>query len=404
MIVLEHMKKEALDIFGEAISRVLPDRAVERALADRRQPRGRRILVAIGKAAWTMADAAVRSVGGAVDRGIAVTKYGHAKGLIEGVEIHEAGHPVPDEASFRAAERILAMTENLSADDEVLFLVSGGGSALFEKPQPGVSASDMAAVSEALLASGTDIREINAIRKRFSSVKGGRFAQHCALVRIFQVVLSDVVGDHLESIASGPACPDTFTTEDAARIAERYEIPLTPRMRELLAQETPKALDNVETRITGSVGELCAAAAHAAESRGYRPCLLTATLDCEAREAGRFAAAIARETITGRSCFEKPCALLMGGETVVHLRGKGKGGRSQELALAAAQGIAGLERLVILAAGSDGTDGPTDAAGGIVDGAPRRGRTRRHRPHRHQCQRPRPDPDQIAGHIQCKPS
>ncbi len=229
----------------------------------------------------------------------------------------------------------------------------------------------MAALNEALLGSGANIGEINALRKRFSSVKAGRFAQHCSPAKIFQVVLSDVVGDRLDVIASGPACADAATTEEAVKIANRYGIVMTGAMKRLIRQETPKSLGNVETQITGSVGELCRGASRAAEKRGYIPYILTTTLDCEAREAGCFIAAITREAASGEAVFKKPCALIMGGETVVHLRGDGKGGRNQELALAAAEGIKGLDGVAILSAGSDGsdgTDGPTDAAGGVVGG------------------------------------
>lgn len=361
-------KRDAVDIFCEAVDAVLPEEAVRRALAGRPPPVGRRIVVAVGKAAWRMAAAAAEVLAGAFDGGIVVTKHGHAAGDIPGMEIHEAGHPVPDAATFRATERALALTEGLTAADEVVLLLSGGGSALFERPLPGVSPEDVARLNEALLASGAGIGEMNVLRKRFSAVKGGRFAAHCAPARIYQIVLSDVVGDRLESIASGPACADPATAAEAARLVARYGIELTPRMAELLAEETPKRADNVETVITGSVRELCRAAAAAAEKRGYRPCILATTVDCEAREAGRFVAALAREAVGGGSAFEPPCALILGGETVVRLRGGGKGGRNQELALAAAEGLRGVFGATLLSAGSDGTDGPTNAAGGVVGG------------------------------------
>jgi hydroxypyruvate reductase len=182
-------------------------------------------------------------------------------------------------------------------------------------------------------------------------------------------VLSDVLGDRLDSIASGPAYPDATTAAEARRIVEKYGLALSPQAQQALARETPKRLDNVETYIIGSVRVLCEEAARAAEQLGYRPLILTTTLDCEAREAGRFLAAIVREVLASDQPIPRPCAVILGGETVVHVRGKGLGGRNQELALAAAIGIERLSGVVIAAAGSDGTDGPTDAAGGIVDGA-----------------------------------
>ena len=196
-----------------------------------------------------------------------------------------------------------------------------------------------------------------------SAVKGGRFAEHCAPAHVFSIVLSDILGDPLDMIASGPAHPDASTAEDAHRIAEKYHLRLSAEAKRLLDQPLPTALPNVTTQITGSVRELCTAAARAAEQRGYTPVLLTDQLNAEAREAGRFLAAIAR-THAG----DGSCAYIAGGETVVQLKGKGRGGRNQEVALAAADGIAGLDNVAVFSVGSDGTDGPTDAAGGYVDG------------------------------------
>jgi len=213
------------------------------------------------------------------------------------------------------------------------------------------------------LASGADIVEMNTIRKRLSGVKGGRFAQHCAPARVFSIVLSDILGDPLDMIASGPAAPDSSTCAGALAIAEKYHLKLSEQAKALLQQETPKTLENVTTQVTGSVRQLCAAAARACRERGYEPVLLTDRLCCEAKEAGSFLGSVAR-THAGQG---RKLAFLAGGETVVHLTGKGMGGRNQELALAAAPALAGLDAAVF-SAGSDGTDGPTDAAGGYVDG------------------------------------
>lgn len=362
------VKGEAVAIFKEAVTAVLPDEAVRRAMTGRGRPEGRRLLVAIGKVAWSMAAAAHAALGGDIDGGIVITKYHHSQGDIPNVKIFEAGHPIPDDNTFIATASVLEATANLQPRDEVIFLVSGGGSALFEKPLPGISNADIAEFTGALMACGASIDEINILRKRFSTVKGGRFAAHCAPAAIYQIVLSDVVGDRLDSIASGPACADSSTSADARRIVEKYRLKVSPSMQKCIDIETPKLTGNVVTRITGSVRELCKTAAIASEKRGYKPYLLTTTLDCEAREAGRFAAAITREIRAGASSFQVPCAVIMGGETVVHLRGKGKGGRNQELALSAAEGIKCLEGVAVLSAGSDGTDGPTDAAGGVADG------------------------------------
>lgn len=355
------LREDAKYIYTRAIEAVLPDEAVRRALDGADFP-GRVILVAAGKAAWRMASAAVSALGERIDTGIVITKYGHAQGTIPGIVCREAGHPVPDENSFSAAREALALTENLTADDTVLFLLSGGGSALFESPLvPGAELQDITAQ---LLACGADIVEINTIRKRLSAVKGGRFARHCAPAQVFAVVLSDILGDPLDMIASGPTYPDSSSCAQALDIAKRYGLRLSERAWALLAQETPKTLTNVETQITGSVRELCAAAAAACEALGYEPMILTDCLCCEAREAGSMLASIART----HARDGKNLAFLMGGETVVHLRGKGLGGRNQEIALSAALGIEGLSNALVFSVGSDGTDGPTDAAGGIADG------------------------------------
>lgn len=205
---------------------------------------------------------------------------------------------------------------------------------------------------------------MNTIRKRLSAVKGGRFAQICAPAHVFSIVLSDILGDPLDMIASGPAYPDSSTCEQAFAIAEKYRLRLSDEMMKLLAVETPKSLENVTTQITGSVRELCAAAAVACRELGYEPVLLTDQLCCQAKEAGSFLASILKT----HDCGGKNLAFLAGGETVVHLTGKGKGGRNQELALSAASAIAGNDHMAVFSVGSDGTDGPTDAAGGYVDG------------------------------------
>ena len=356
-----NLRSDADGIIKESLAAVLPDAAVAKALAGHTFAAGRIVLVAVGKAAWQMARAAADVLGERIDTGVVITKYDHVMGEIPRVSCMEAGHPVPDENSYAATRAALRLTEDLTAGDTVLFLLSGGGSALFE--QPLIPAAELAELTHALLASGADIVEINTLRKRMSAVKGGRFAEHCAPAHVFSIVLSDILGDQLDMIASGPAHPDASTAEDAHRIAAKYHLRLSAEAKTLLDQPLPTALPNVTTQITGSVRELCTAAARAAEQRGYTPVLLTDQLNAEAREAGRFLAAIAR-THAG----DGSCAYIAGGETVVQLKGKGRGGRNQEVALAAADGIAGLDNVAVFSVGSDGTDGPTDAAGGYVDG------------------------------------
>ena len=359
----EQLRADAEAIVRAAIEAVSPARAVQKALQNRTFP-GKVYLVAAGKAAWEMARAALEVLETPVAAGIVVTKYHHVKHPLPGILCREAGHPVPDENSFSAAAEVLEMTHGLAESDTVLFLLSGGASALFELPL--VSGEELQDITGQLLACGADITEINTIRKRLSAVKGGRFALHCAPARVETIVLSDILGDPLDQIASGPTVADATSCAQAAAIAEKYRLRLSPAARACLEKETPKSLPNATAQIIGSVGQLCQAAAEACRQKGYRPLLLTDRLDCEAREAGRFLASIARTQAA--VCSGQKLALLAGGETVVHLRGKGLGGRNQELALAAAAGLNGLAGAAVISVGSDGTDGPTDAAGGYVDG------------------------------------
>ena len=355
------MREHADQIVREAIAAVQPDAAVQRALKSM-EFSGRVLLVAAGKAAWQMAKAASDCLGDRIENGVVVTKYDHVMGPIANFTCFEAGHPVPDENSFKGTQAALDLVADLTEKDTVLFLLSGGGSALFEKPL--VSGEELQDITGQLLACGADIVEINTIRKRLSQVKGGRFAQLCWPGKVEAVVLSDILGDPLDMIASGPACPDSSTAEDAQRIRKKYNLRMSETAENLLGVETPKALDNVHTQINGSVRELCAAAAVTCRNLGYEPVILTDQLCCQAREAGSFLASILKT----HSADPKALAFIAGGETVVKLTGHGKGGRNQEIALSAAAGIANLERAAVFSVGSDGTDGPTDAAGGYADG------------------------------------
>jgi len=354
------LRAHADAIIAAAIEAVKPDEAVRRALQHFVPKGGKTLLIAAGKAAWQMARSAVDCLG-YVDGGAVVTKYGHAMAEIPGILCCEGGHPVPDEGSFSGTKKALELVQNLTEADTVVFLLSGGGSALFEDPL--ISGDELQDITRQLLSSGADIVEMNTIRKRLSRVKGGRFAEICAPAHVFSIVLSDILGDPLDMIASGPACPDSSTCEQALAIARKYNLRLSETVWKLLARETPKELHNVTTHITGSVRELCAAGASKCLEMGYEPHILTDQLCCEARHAGSFLSSIA----VTHAGTDKPLAYIAGGETVVRLTGKGKGGRNQELALSAAPGIAG-RNAAVFSVGSDGTDGPTDAAGGYVDG------------------------------------
>ena len=354
------LREDAEKIIHEAIQKVLPDEAVKAALIGRELV-GKIYVVAVGKAAWQMAKAASEILGDRIEAGVAVTKYDHVKGKIPKIECFEAGHPVPDENSYIGTQRALDLVKNLDADSTVLFLLSGGGSALFERPL--IPPEKLVDITRQLLACGADIVEINTIRKRLSAVKGGKFAKFCAPAKVYSIVLSDILGDPLDMIASGPAYPDSTTGKDALAIVNKYQLKISDEIRTLFSNETPKELDNVETVITGSVRNLCQAAKEACERLGYASVILTDQLNCVAREAGIFLGDIAKS----HQDTQKSLAFIAGGETVVHLTGHGKGGRNQELALAAAAAIDGLKDTAVFSVGSDGTDGPTDAAGGYSD-------------------------------------
>lgn len=349
-------------IIRQAIHEALPGAAVEQALKEILfDPEGRVYLVAVGKAAYEMAKKAADTLGNLISDGIVITKYGHVKGNISGIRIFEAGHPVPDENSYAATAEAVKLVSSLNKHDSVLFLLSGGGSALFENPL--VSHEEMADITRQLLACGADIVEINTIRKRLSAVKGGRFAENCFPAHVYTIVLSDIIGDPLDMIASGPAYPDSSTSSEALEIADRYALCLSEEARGYLQIETPKVLNNVTTFVTGSVRCLCKTAERVCRELGYDTTVLSASIDCEAREAGRFLASVARD----HQDSARSIAFLAGGETVVHLTGTGLGGRNQELALSAASGIAECRNTCVFSFGSDGTDGPTDAAGGYAD-------------------------------------
>ena len=355
------LRKDAETIIRQAISAVTPANAVGKALKDRSFP-GRVYLVAAGKAAWKMADAAARTLGDALTAGVVVTKYGHVEHPLPRIACYEGGHPVPDEQGVAGTQAALDLTRDLQPEDTVLFLLSGGGSALFENPL--IPLAELQSITDQMLAAGCDIVEINTARKRLSAVKGGKFAAWCAPAHVLSIVLSDVLGDPLDMIASGPTAPDRSTCEQALTVIRRYHIQISAQAEACLRTETPKELPDAEAQIIGSVRQLARAAADACRALGYTPVLLTDQLCCEARDAGSFIASILK---TQANQGQK-IAFLAGGETVVHLSGNGLGGRNQEMALAAAQGIAGIKNAAVICVGSDGTDGPTDAAGGYVDG------------------------------------
>jgi len=328
-----------------------------------------------------MLAAAEEALGPRLTAGLGVTKRGHGHPLRR-CRLLEAGHPVPDEDGLRAAAEVERFVAGCAPGDWVLALLSGGGSALLPAPAGGISLAEKQAVTSLLLASGADIVEMNAVRKHLSRLKGGGLARAAAPARVATLVLSDVVGDPLDVIASGPTVPDPSTFADALAVVERRGLleRVPPGVRARLEAgargeiaETPKPGDplfaRARTHLVATNRIALAAAARKARALGYRPLLLTSTLTGEAREVAGVLAAVAREARRSGHPLAPPCCILSGGEPTVTLRGNGKGGRNQELALAAALAVAGLEETVILSAGTDGTDGPTDAAGALADGA-----------------------------------
>lgn len=382
-------RSDANAIISYCISKVMPDRVVRDTLRDFELPSGRLILVSVGKAAWSMANAAVQCLceqfpklreeidsQGDSFTGYVITKYGHCKGDIPGVKCFEAGHPLPDKNGVSATQTIIDAVASLTKDDKVLFLVSGGGSALFEAPV--IPLDELSRITGELLARGAGIAEINAVRRQLSLVKGGRFARLCEPAFITQIILSDVIGDDPSVIASGPAYPCSVGEYSALDVIEKYAIKVDTNTINALNRPFVKDLNNVSTTVGGSVRELTRAAAEACEHLGYDTVVLTDRLDCEAYEAGRFLGSM----VGYYTEKNKKTAVVAGGETVVHLNraatispeGEQKetqmramGGRNQVITLSAAPYLSG-KNACVFSFGSDGTDGPTDAAGGFTDG------------------------------------
>ena len=358
---MDSLRADADTIIRASLKAAMPHSAVREALRGRDFGKGRLLLLSVGKAAWRMARTACDILGNRMEQGIAITKYDHSEGTLPNIRVFEAAHPIPDQNSIDATREALRMTQALKAEDTVLFLLSGGGSALFENPL--VPLRTMQEITGQLLKSGADVTQINCIRKRLSGVKGGRLAKHCAPAKVLSVALSDVLGNDPAAIASGPAAPDSTTGEEALAIVERYGLTLDDAILDLLRQEPHKTLDNAEIVVAGSVCQLCAAAKQECKALGYEPYLLTDSLRSLAKEAGKLFGSIAKL----HQKTDHSLAFIAGGKTVVKITGDGLGGRNQELALTAAKDLNGLYNTALFSIDSDGIDGPTDAAGGYVD-------------------------------------
>jgi len=388
----EKMRSHALQIFQAGLQSVDPVEAIAShvtmndhtlCIGDRQfdfKDYDHILVVGAGKAGAPMAKAIEDILGKRIADGVIVVKDGHGLPLKK-IKVREASHPVPDARGVQGTEEILSLVEKAGKRDLVMCLISGGGSALLIAPVEGVSLEDKQDTTRLLLACGATIHEFNTVRKHLSRAKGGRLAQMASPATVVSLILSDVVGDDLDVIASGPTVPDSSTFQDAEKILRDYGIwdQVAPAVRYHLAkgssgqiEDTPKsdhaAFQHCSQVMVGTNLQALKAAGREARKLGYRPLILSSKVEGEAREVARFYAAIAREILSSANPLKPPACVLAGGETTVTLTGDGRGGRNQEFALAAALSIQGLDGILVLSGGTDGTDGPTDAAGAIADG------------------------------------
>jgi glycerate 2-kinase len=389
---IDTMRRHAMEIFQAALKAVDPVEAILRHVKLENEVLqigdhsfelkdfDRILVVGAGKAGAPMARALENLLGQRIDDGAIVVKEGHGLPL-DHVRIHEASHPVPDGRGIRGAEDILTLAHAAGDRDLVICVISGGGSALLVAPAEGVTLEDKQEVTRLLLACGADIHEINTVRKHLSRAKGGGLARLAYPATVVSLILSDVIGDDLNVIASGPAVPDTSTFADARGVFQKYDIwdrvpeSVRHRIQSGLSgdiEDTPKAGDAVFQRcyseLVGTNIQALIAAGRTAQGLGYQPLILSSTVEGEAREVVKMFTAFAKEVRSSGNPLAAPACILCGGETTVTIQGEGKGGRNQEFALASAMIIAGMDNVLVLSGGTDGTDGPTDAAGAIADG------------------------------------
>jgi hydroxypyruvate reductase len=377
----EKIKEISLDIFAEAIHRVDPKEITAHALDEYKtdfKSAEKLFVIAVGKAAYPMSEACEDFFGDRISRGIVLTKYGHG-GALRRFGVIEAGHPIPDENGITGAQTILALAREASENDLVLVLLSGGGSALLTSPAAGITINDLKTTNQFLIHSGASIHEINAVRKHLSRITGGHLALAAHPATVVTLILSDVVDDDLSTIASGPTAPDPTTFRDALSVIQKYDgeeiVPL-PVVDHLTAGirgsilETPKETDpvfrSVENRVIGNAALALSAADRRAYELGLNTSVLSSSFSGDTAQLSRFHAAVAREILTHRRPVAPPACVISGGETTVFVRGSGKGGRNTEFALSFAIAVQKLPGVFGLFCGSDGTDGPTDAAGAFA--------------------------------------
>ena len=393
---LDQLKKIATEIFLRAVSAVDPSKRLREILTveqdtlrvktDERSEDLFHLkafknifLIGTGKASASMAQTMENLLGDRISSGVITTKLGHGLPL-KWTELIEAGHPIPDRNGLEGARRIRSLLKDSGREDLVLFVLSGGGSALLPLPVEGITLEEKQEVTQLLLDCGADIKEMNTVRKQISQIKGGWLARWAYPSTVLTFILSDVVGDPLDVIGSGPTVPDPSTFEDAWEILRKYDLirevapPIQKHLqlgREGRVQETPKpgesAFERVHNILMGTNILALRAAEQEALSQGFHTLVLSSSIVGETREVARFHTAIAKEVMTSDNPVSKPACIISGGETTVTIRGRGRGGRNQEFALAGALEIQGLETVVLLSGGTDGTDGPTDAAGAVAD-------------------------------------
>lgn len=359
------------EMFDAAIASAQPQVCVPPQLPSPEEVKGRLLVIGAGKASAAMARAVEDHWLGPLS-GLVVTRYGY-KVACQRIEIVEAAHPVPDEAGLQAAQRMMALVQGLGADDLVLCLISGGGSALLPLPLPGLTLEDKQQVNRALLASGATIGEMNIVRRHLSAIKGGRLAAACHPARVITLLLSDVPGDSPADIASGPTVADASSSRDALEILQRYHIEVPPKVLQVLGRadaESVKPSDARlalnDTRMIAAPQRALQAAAEVARRHGYAPHILGDAIEGEARDVGKVLAGIALQVADKGQPFERPCALLSGGETTVTLRGQGRGGRNVECLLSFAMATQGHPRIHALMGDTDGVDGVEEIAGAHI--------------------------------------
>ncbi len=386
---MKNLRQLAWQIIQSALKAVDPAKAVKNYFDNAPQivtqikaTPGRIFVVGAGKAGTPMAVAVSQLFSDKISAGLVIVKHDHRGDTALGkIALKEASHPIPDEVGLMATQEITHLLAQTDHNDTVICLISGGASALLSLPAEGISLADLQATTQALLAAGGTINQVNTIRKHLSAIKGGQLARLAAPAKVYTLILSDVVGDPLEVIGSGPTVPDPTTFADAWAIVEQYQ--LATKLPEAVVQrlqaglrgglpDTPKPNDTifrqVSTTIIGSNRFAAQAAIETAQLAGFEALLLSTFIEGEAREVGRVVAGLAKGLLKDEGSTKRPACLVMGGETTVTLQGNGKGGRNQEMALSAAIALTGWNNVLLICLGTDGTDGPTDAAGAFADG------------------------------------